>query len=416
MKSLYICYFGIRESLVQNQVLPYLRELVKGGNQMHLLTFEKADRNQMSGEDVIMMREALLEQGIAWSDIRYHGSPKILSTLYDVLAGARFIIKAWKKNHYDILHARALVPAVMARVARFVGRLQTKILFDLRGLIVEEYLDAGVLSNNNPLVPLMRKLELGSIASADGVVVLTDAIKEELFPDVVNDSDSRGRPIERIPCCFDEAKFHFPTETRRREAKERLGLQDRFVGIYTGSVSGVYLIDEMCDVFSKFREAHPGFFPIVLSRGDLSNIERKLERRGFSSDQFMLASVKPSEIAAYLSASDFAFAFYSPTFSRLATSPTKNSEYLAMGLPILTNSGVGDTEQELTEDRIGIVIKDFSDESVSAAVIGINNLLSEGAEIRERCRKAAEARYSLEYVGGPSYRRVYQRLTGGESV
>jgi len=28
--TLYICYFGIREPLVQTQVLPYLRELMKG--------------------------------------------------------------------------------------------------------------------------------------------------------------------------------------------------------------------------------------------------------------------------------------------------------------------------------------------------------------------------------------------------
>ena len=38
--SLYICYFGLREPLVQTQVLPYLRELVAGGVKMSLLTFE----------------------------------------------------------------------------------------------------------------------------------------------------------------------------------------------------------------------------------------------------------------------------------------------------------------------------------------------------------------------------------------
>jgi len=30
-KTLYICYFGLREPLVQTQVLPYLREIGKGG-------------------------------------------------------------------------------------------------------------------------------------------------------------------------------------------------------------------------------------------------------------------------------------------------------------------------------------------------------------------------------------------------
>jgi len=44
MRSLYICYFGIEEPLVKTQVLPYLRELVKGGHEMSLVTFEQSCR------------------------------------------------------------------------------------------------------------------------------------------------------------------------------------------------------------------------------------------------------------------------------------------------------------------------------------------------------------------------------------
>ena len=38
-RTLYLCYFGLREPLVQTQVLPYLRELVAGGVRVSLLTF-----------------------------------------------------------------------------------------------------------------------------------------------------------------------------------------------------------------------------------------------------------------------------------------------------------------------------------------------------------------------------------------
>ena len=37
MRTLYICYFGLREPLVQTQVLPYLRELVRDGVGVYLL-------------------------------------------------------------------------------------------------------------------------------------------------------------------------------------------------------------------------------------------------------------------------------------------------------------------------------------------------------------------------------------------
>src|SRR5688572_15673029 len=39
-KTLYLCYFGVLEPLVQTQVLPYLREIRKGGTEVSILTFE----------------------------------------------------------------------------------------------------------------------------------------------------------------------------------------------------------------------------------------------------------------------------------------------------------------------------------------------------------------------------------------
>ena len=38
--TLYICYFGLRQPLVQTQVIPYLQEIAKGGIRVSLLTFE----------------------------------------------------------------------------------------------------------------------------------------------------------------------------------------------------------------------------------------------------------------------------------------------------------------------------------------------------------------------------------------
>jgi carbamoyltransferase len=42
--TLYICYFGINEPLVQTQVLPYLRQLSAAGVRVNLLTFEQGLR------------------------------------------------------------------------------------------------------------------------------------------------------------------------------------------------------------------------------------------------------------------------------------------------------------------------------------------------------------------------------------
>ncbi len=48
MRTLYLCYFGLREPLVQTQVLPYLRQLSRSGIDVGLLTFEPNRRASWS--------------------------------------------------------------------------------------------------------------------------------------------------------------------------------------------------------------------------------------------------------------------------------------------------------------------------------------------------------------------------------
>src|ERR1051325_4649385 len=82
MRALYICYFGLREPLVQTQVLPYLRELVAGGVEMALLTFEP------QRFDPTEWRERVREDGIEWEALPYHKRPALPATLYDIVRGA----------------------------------------------------------------------------------------------------------------------------------------------------------------------------------------------------------------------------------------------------------------------------------------------------------------------------------------
>jgi len=131
MKSaLYICYFGLREPLVQTQVLPYLRELAAAGWRMSLLTFEPTPV-----ADAVEWRERLRREGIAWRSLPYHKS--VPGKIWDIVRGA---LRA-RREKADILHGRSHVGTAIGALARAMsgGRL----IFDIRGLIAEEYADSG---------------------------------------------------------------------------------------------------------------------------------------------------------------------------------------------------------------------------------------------------------------------------------
>ena len=92
-KSLYICYFGLREPLVQTQVLPYIRQLCEGGVKLSLLTFETNPEENWTADEINSEKQRLSEEGIDWHFLTYHKRPTVPATIFDVFNGAFFV---WK--------------------------------------------------------------------------------------------------------------------------------------------------------------------------------------------------------------------------------------------------------------------------------------------------------------------------------
>src|ERR1044071_2553195 len=90
MHTLYLCYFGLREPLVQTQVLPYLRELRRDEIEVSLLTFEPDHARSWSATEEREWKERLRAEGIEWYSLPYHKRPSALVTPYDIMRGAWF--------------------------------------------------------------------------------------------------------------------------------------------------------------------------------------------------------------------------------------------------------------------------------------------------------------------------------------
>jgi glycosyltransferase involved in cell wall biosynthesis len=99
--------------------------------------------------------------------------------------------------------------------------------------------------------------------------------------------------------------------------------------------------------------------------------------------------------------------FIKPVYSKIASSPTKFAEALACGLPVVINSGIGDTGQILQENKVGVVIPDFTPACYLESVRELLSLIQEDKGLSARCRQTAQQYLSLEQ-GVESYREVYQ--------
>src|SRR5688572_19648847 len=269
-RTLYICYFGLREPLVQTQVLPYLREVCKDGVQISLLTFEPNLNTKWTEDEIETAKKNLSASGIDWHLLPYHKRPTLPATAYDVLNGVLYIRRLLMKERFDVLHARVHIPALIAVLVRKFSRQKPKILFDIRGFVPEEYADAGVWRQGGFLFRLAKRAESWIMRESDGFVVLTEAARDALFPESRDDGyDNAGRPVEVIPCCVDlKERFSGDYDSLRATMRRKLGVEGRHAMIHVGSLTGLYLTPQIIDFLKIARERDPQTFALFLTQSD----------------------------------------------------------------------------------------------------------------------------------------------------
>jgi glycosyltransferase involved in cell wall biosynthesis len=404
VKTLYVAYFGAQKHLSQSQVLPYLRELAEAGLDVTLLTFEERPADSRDEpERVAALRERLRAAGIDWRWRRYHKRPSLPATAYDVMAGTLFAgYLVWRKGIH-VVHARSHVPGLMALILRAV--LGVKIVFDLRGLMAEEYVEAGVWREGSLAHRATKRVEGALFRESDAIVALTHRVVQ-LLDETSLDFRQRKARVEVIPCCVDLARYR-PTDGER--VRRELGLADRRIMVYAGSLGGWYLTDEIARLFAMGRSRMPDLHLLVLTQSPHILMRRALEAAAAPPESHTIRTVAPEEMPAHLSSGDLGVHLIRPGFSMVANSPTKFGEYLACGLPILTNAGIGDCDELIRGERVGTLVESLDPEGYRRAWQEMEQLLQDG-DRAARCREVAQRRFSLRTVGREGYLRVYRGL------
>lgn len=410
-RVLFVSYNGMLDPLGQSQVIPYLRELGKRGVFFTLLSFERAAAFEAEGRArCAELRDRLATDNIDWHWLRYHQKPSLPATIYDVLSGIWYAAKLVRRNKIELVHARSHIPATIALALK--KRFLLKMIFDVRGLMGEEYVDAEHWSRSSIPYRLTKTMERRALAASDGVVTLT----ERIWAILKDWNGLRGRNVthEVVPCCADLELFEFRFEDRARRRAE-LGLGDRFTIVYSGSIDGWYLTSEMADFFGAFTRKLPHAHCLWLSPGKHHRIDTLMEERGIEPSRYTILAAAAQDVPSYLSASDAGLAFIKPCFSKLASSPTKNGEYLACGLPLIINAGIGDSDALITHEGAGVLVNEFTESEYARAIMIIEGMVRDADSTRRHSRDIAERLFDVRTTGAERYSRLYERVLTCES-
>ena len=390
---LYISYDGLTDPLGTSQILPYIVGLSKSGYRFTVISAEKPNAFTDGKKEI---KTICHENNIEWHPIEYHKKPPILSTIKDIGRINRLAEELHRKKNFSLVHCRSYIPALVGQ--RLKQKYGIKFLFDMRGFYADERVDGKIWDLSKLHYRLVyryfKKKEKQFFQNANAIVSLTHAGKE-----VMQNEWGVTQPIFVIPCSVDTELFKFKIQN------SKFKIQNLTLG-YLGSLGTWYLLDEMLDFFKvllkKYSDAKFKFITkelpeIILKRADVKGIQRQ---------HLQIVSASRKEVPNYLVDVDIGIFFIMPVFSKKASSPTKQGELMAMGIPVITNAGVGDTDTVIEKYKSGVLIKTFNSLDYQHTVDQIEEILKFD---RFEISQGAFDYFSLKR-GVETYKNIYERI------
>ena len=402
---LFISYDGMTDPLGQSQVIPYLAGLTKFGYHFTILSCEKPEKYILHKKEI----ESLLERfSITWVPIKYHKEPAVFSTIYDVYHLKKKARKLHSKEKFDMVHTRAGIPALVGLWLK--KKYGISFLNDVREFYSDSRVEGRIWNTDKffykKIYLFFKQREKDEIHLSDGIVCLTHAAENIIkkWPEY-----NKEIPLWVIPCSVDMSLFD-PEKidnSQKIKLKNELKIEDEdFIFCYLGSIGSWYLTDEMMQFFKIISDKIPNTKFLFISPAEHKTIIATANKFGLKENKLIIKKANRNEVPALLSLCRYSVFFIKPCYSKKSSSPTKHGEIMAMGIPVITNSGVGDVAEIVEKYHSGIVLKELKDREFKSSA----ELICEGNNFdQNEIRKGAKEFYNLDNAI-EKYREIYTRI------
>ncbi len=401
-RVLYITYDGLTDPLGQSQILPYLIGLSKLGHQITVLSNEKKDNYKANKEIVI---QKLKEANIQWNYIDYTNKVPIYSTVMSIRKMREKAKQLANKKNFDIIHCRTILSALIGESVR--KNIGGKLIFDIRGFWADERVEGKLWDLNNPMFAAVykyfKKKEKEFFKSADAVITLTKNAKNH----VINNFETK-KNIHVIPCSVDLAHFSKGNLNRKlmNELRDSLKInEDNYVLSYVGSLGTRYRLKEMLFFFKQLIKIKPNAKFLFITKSNTEEIWQWQQEFSIPKNSIILTSCNYQEIPSYIALSHASIFFIVTSLSGKAVSPTKQAEIMSLGLPIVCNAELGDSDKILRETQTGIIPDSYTEKDLKIAAQRLVDFQKDSSDIIQVAKEYFSLQTAIE-----KYNAVYQSL------
>ena len=293
-----------------------------------------------------------------------------------------------------IVHARGSAAALLALgMRRWFPHV--RVIFDCRGAEPAEQEELLALAGETHSRTGRRRLrvvqwtERVSATQSDHVLCVSKAMADYL-------SEQYAMQVARVtvvPCCVDTDMFAKAAHERDATRRE-LGVADRLVVAYCGSLEFYQCPDESLRIFAAIKARRPDAHFLALTRS-ADRMRQFCKSAGFRDEDCTVLSLEPAAVPRYLAASDVGLLPRQESLVNRVASPVKFAEYLASGTPVILSNQIGDYSELARWKNVGLVLPS-SGRGAGAAEIPsllsgfLDQYVADPGAWRRRCQRVAQ--------------------------
>jgi hypothetical protein len=393
-KILVITYWGYNDALIQTYTLPYVSIIgdMPKVERIFLVTLDKTELKLRSDEPVITNISFLYKKfGVAGALMWI----KILITL----------IRLIKKEKITTIHTWCTPAGAIGYILSLItGK---KLILDSFEPHAEAMAEGRTWKPGGIAFRILFSLEKLQLKRATEVICANQGMIE-------HSQKVYGIKKSRYfvkPACVDLELFSY-RNIKKRELIDALQLNDKITCVYAGKFGGLYLEQEIFDLL-KVAADHWGdkFRVLLLTNHTDDEIYSYASRSKLDKKQIIKRFVPHKEIPDYIGAADFAICPMKPLPSRRYSAPIKNSEYWALGLPVIITKNISNDSELILKHHVGYVLSELSVKEYQKAITLIDELISNNsrAELYARIRPIAESQRNFN-ISRQIYSSIYGKL------
>ena len=375
------------EPLGESQVLNYLKKISLTYN-VHLISFEKSVDIQ-NVQKFQKFQDVCSTHQINWKPLKYSKFIRYVSSLkniFNLFVQALSILIA---NNIHVVHIRSYMPGVAALPLKKIFTFS--LVFDMRGLWADEKVDRLGWRKDQFKYKFFKFLEIKLLKRSESIITLTNGLKSYLI-----EQGYDGKKITTIRTCVNLDEF-YPINYENKDTSINLG--------YLGSADTAYDITPVLELFNQILCIQENVKLKIFTKSDPEIIHKIANKIGIKSKFLDIGFCNREDLNIAINDLSLILFYLKPSFSLLASMPTKIGESLGCNVPIICNAFNKDIQELMGDSNAGKLIE-FNNTQEEA--LDTLNFIGNYAQ-KSICRDLAINEFNLE-LGAQKISNIYYKI------